>query len=53
MDFQGLWNTMFFLKGLFYVLKVQGARIGLEINVKKKKSLRLGINEGEEVNNNF
>ena len=31
------------------VLRVQGARIGLKINVKKAKSLRLGISEGEEV----
>ena len=31
------------------VLRVQGARIGLEINVKKTKSLRLGISEEEKV----
>ena len=31
------------------VLRVQGARISLKINVKKTKSLRLGISEGEEV----
>ena len=29
------------------VLQVQGARIGLKINVKKTKSLRLGISEDE------
>ena len=31
------------------VLQVQGARIGLNINVKKTKSLKLGINEDEKV----
>ena len=31
------------------VLRVQGARIGLKINVKKTKSLRLGISEDEKV----
>ena len=31
------------------VLRVQGARIGLQINVKKIKSLRLGISEDEKV----
>ena len=31
------------------VLRVQGARIGLTINVKKTKSLRLGISEDEQV----
>ena len=31
------------------VLLVQGARIGLKINVKKTKSLRLGIRENEMV----
>ena len=30
------------------VLRVQGARIGLKINVKKTKSLRLGISEDEK-----
>ena len=31
------------------VLRVQGARIGLKINVRKTKSLRLGITEDEKV----
>ena len=31
------------------VLWVQGARIGLKINVRKTKSLRLGISKGEKV----
>ena len=30
-------------------MRVQGARIGLKINVKKAKSLRLGISEDEKV----
>jgi hypothetical protein len=30
-------------------LQVQSARIGLKINVKKTKSLRLGISEDEKV----
>ena len=30
---------------LLEVLRVQGARIGLKINVKNAKSLRLGISE--------
>ena len=30
-------------------LRVQGARISLKINVKKTKSLRLGISEDEKV----
>ena len=34
---------------LLEVLRVQGARIGLEINVKKTKSLRLGISEEQKV----
>ena len=31
------------------VLQFQGAKIGLKINVKKTKSLRLGISEDEQV----
>jgi len=31
------------------VLRVQGARISLKINVKKTKSLSLGINKDEKV----
>ena len=31
------------------VLRVQGAKIGLKINVRKTKSLRLGISEDEKV----
>ena len=34
---------------LLEVLRVQGTRIGLKINVKKTKSLRLGISEDEKV----
>ena len=34
---------------LLEALRVQGARIGLRINVKKNKSLRLGISEGGKV----
>jgi hypothetical protein len=34
---------------LLEVLQVQGARIGLKINVKKTKSLRLGISEEKKV----
>ena len=31
------------------VLRVQGSRIALQINVKKTNSLRLGINEDEKL----
>ena len=34
---------------LLVVLPVQGSRIGLKINVKKTKSLTLGISEDEKV----
>ena len=34
---------------IFWGLRVQGAKIGLKINVKKTKSLRLGISEDEQV----
>ena len=34
---------------LLKVLRVQGARIGLKIIVRKTKSLRLGISEDEKV----
>ena len=34
---------------LLEVLRVQGARIAFKITVKKTKSLRLGISEGENV----
>jgi len=34
---------------LLEVLLVQGASLGLKINVKKTKSLRLGISEGEKM----
>ena len=34
---------------LLKILRVQGARIGLKINVKKTKSLRLGISEDEKM----
>jgi hypothetical protein len=31
------------------ILKAEGARTGMKINVKKTKSLRLGISDGEKV----
>ena len=34
---------------LLKVFRVQGARVGLKLNVKKTKSLRLGISEDEKV----
>jgi len=34
---------------LLQVLRVQGARIGLKINVKKTKSIRVGTSEDEKV----
>ena len=34
---------------LLEVFRVQGARIGLKINFKKTKSLRLGVSEDEKV----
>ena len=34
---------------LLEVLRVEGARIGLKINVKKSKSLMLGISEDERM----
>ena len=34
---------------LLGVLRCQGARIGLKINVKKTKALRLGISEDEKL----
>jgi hypothetical protein len=34
---------------LLEVLRVQGARTGLKINVKKIRLLRLGVRKGEEV----
>jgi hypothetical protein len=37
------------LNDLLEVLQLQGAIIGLKINVKKIKSLRLGISEDEKV----
>ena len=37
------------MKELAKFLRVQGARIGLKINVKKTKSLRLGKSEDEKV----
>ena len=37
------------MKEVLEILRVQGARIGLKINVKKTKSLRLGISEDEKV----
>ena len=37
------------IKELLEVLRVQGARLGLKINVKKTKSLKIGISEDEKV----
>ena len=37
------------MNGLLEVLRVHGARIGLKINAKKTKSLRLGISEDKRV----
>ena len=37
------------LNDILEVLRVQRARIGLKINVKKTKSQKLGINEYEKV----
>ena len=37
------------LNELLEVLRVRGPRISLKINVKKTKSLRLGISEDEKV----
>ena len=37
------------MKEILEVLRVQGARLDLKINVKKTKSLRLGISEDEKV----
>ena len=37
------------MEELLEVLRVQGSRLGLKINVKKTKSLRLGMNEDEKV----
>jgi hypothetical protein len=34
---------------LLEVLQVQGARIGLKINVKENKSLRIGIGDDKKV----
>ena len=34
---------------LFEVLRVQGAKIGMKINLKSTKSLRLGISKDEKV----
>ena len=37
------------IKEVVHGLRVQAANIGLKINVKKTKSLTLGINEDEKV----
>ena len=39
----------FFLRVYMEVLRVQGARMGLKINLKEAKSLRLGMSEDEKV----
>ena len=58
MDFHGLYyandlsnldESVRKMNELLVVLRVQGARIGLKINVKKTKSLKLGICEDEKV----
>ena len=38
-----------FMNEFLEVLRLQGAKTGLKINVKKTKSLRLGISEDEKV----
>ena len=37
------------MNGLQEIFRIQGARIGLKINVQKTKSLRLGISKEEKV----
>ena len=37
------------MNDILEVLRAQGARIGLKINVKKTKSIRLGISEDEKM----
>ena len=48
-DLSILDQNMSKMNEILEVLRVQGARIGLKINVKKTKSLRLGISEDEKV----
>ena len=48
-DFSILDESLSKMNELLEVLRVQGTRIGLKINVKKTKSLRLGISEDERV----
>ena len=48
-DLSILDENMSKMNELLEVLRVRGARIGLKINVKKTKSLRLGISEDEKV----
>ena len=48
-DLSILDDSMRKMNELFEVLRVQGAKIGLKINIKKTKSLRLGISEDEKV----
>ena len=48
-DLSILDESMSKIKEFLEVLRVLGARIGLKINVKKTKSLRLGIIEDEMV----
>jgi hypothetical protein len=45
LDFSILDESVSKMIKLLEVLQVQGARIGLKINVKKTKSLRLGTRE--------
>ena len=48
-DLSKLYGSMSKMNEFLEVLRVQDARIGLKINVKKTKSLRLGISEDEKV----
>ena len=48
-DLSILDESMIKMNEVLAVLQVQGAKIGLKINVKKTKSLRLGISEDEQV----
>ena len=48
-DLSALYESVIKINELLDVLGVQGSRIGLKINVKKTKSLRLGIGEHENV----
>ena len=48
-DLSILYESVSKINEILEVLRVQGARIGLKINVKKIKLLRLGISEDNKV----